>query len=98
MNMMSLQLEKSRVDTIQSLSNADITVDVLRLDLLHPAVSGNKWFKLKEYLRQARDEDKTYILTFGGAYSNHIVATAAAAQAMGFKSIGLIRGEATFQL
>jgi 1-aminocyclopropane-1-carboxylate deaminase len=96
--MMSLQLQKSRVDTIHFLSNTNIAVDVLRLDLLHPAVSGNKWFKLKEYLKQATEEHKNYILTFGGAYSNHIVATAAAAEATGFKSIGLIRGERLSEL
>jgi 1-aminocyclopropane-1-carboxylate deaminase/D-cysteine desulfhydrase-like pyridoxal-dependent ACC family enzyme len=51
----------------------------LRLDLLHPVISGNKWFKLKFYLDEARRQNKT-LLTFGGAYSNHIAATAAAAK------------------
>jgi len=70
-----------------------ISIDVLRLDLVHPIVSGNKWFKLKEYIREAQEQEKDTILTFGGAYSNHIVATAAACNAVGLKSIGLIRGE-----
>lgn len=68
-------------------------VDVLRLDLLHSVVSGNKWFKLKWYLAEAKTLGKTSLLTFGGAFSNHIVATAAAAQQQGLTSIGIIRGE-----
>lgn len=72
-------------------------VDVLRLDKLHPLVSGNKWFKLKEYLALARTRRQT-VLTFGGAFSNHIVATAAAAQLSGLACIGIIRGEETAQL
>jgi len=66
---------------------------VLRLDIIHPIVSGNKWFKLKKYLQEAEAQGKKTLLTFGGAYSNHIVATAAAAQVHQFKSIGIIRGE-----
>jgi 1-aminocyclopropane-1-carboxylate deaminase len=95
--MMSLHLEKSRVDTIPLFSNFHTKVDVLRLDLVHPAVSGNKWFKLKYYLDEARQLDKC-VATFGGAYSNHIVATAAAAAASGLRSIGLIRGERPTEL
>lgn len=68
---------------------------VLRLDEIHSEISGNKWFKLKYNLEQAIIENKQTILTFGGAYSNHIAATAAACQLAGFKSIGLIRGEET---
>lgn len=66
---------------------------VLRLDIVHPVISGNKWYKLKEYLKEAREQNKTTIVTFGGAFSNHIVATAAACNRFGFKSIGIIRGE-----
>jgi 1-aminocyclopropane-1-carboxylate deaminase len=71
----------------------DYRMDVLRLDLLHPEVSGNKWFKLKFNLREALQQGKTSLLTFGGAYSNHIAATAVAASQLGLKSIGVIRGE-----
>ncbi len=71
----------------------NISVDVLRLDVIHPIISGNKWFKLKFYLQEALDQNKKTIITFGGAYSNHIVATAAGAQAFGLNSIGIIRGE-----
>lgn len=70
-----------------------IDVSVLRLDEIHPVVSGNKWFKLKAYLDDAARQQKKAILTFGGAYSNHIIATAAACAQHGFQSIGIIRGE-----
>lgn len=69
------------------------SITVLRLDLIHPEISGNKWFKLKYNLEEAKKQNKTSILTFGGAYSNHIAATAAACRLFGFSSIGLIRGE-----
>jgi 1-aminocyclopropane-1-carboxylate deaminase len=82
-----------RVDSVDFLLKFHTTVDVLRLDLIHPVISGNKWFKLKEYLNEARSLHKKVILTFGGAYSNHIVATAAATKQAGFKSVGIIRGE-----
>lgn len=67
--------------------------DVLRLDLLHPEISGNKWFKLKKNLESAKIQNKKTIITFGGAYSNHIAATAAACREQGLKAIGVIRGE-----
>lgn len=70
-----------------------IDVSVLRLDLIDPVISGNKWFKLKRNLQEAKNSGLTTILTFGGAFSNHIHATAAACQRLGFKSIGVIRGE-----
>lgn len=66
-------------------------MDVMRLDKLHPIVSGNKWFKLKEHLALAAPGKP--ILTFGGAWSNHLVATAYAAQQAGIAAIGIIRGE-----
>jgi len=67
---------------------------MLRLDLLHPEISGNKWFKLKHNLQQAVAEGKSRIVTFGGAWSNHIAATAAACRLAGLQSTGIIRGEA----
>lgn len=66
--------------------------------LNHPYVSGNKWWKLKYNLQQAVENGNTTLLTFGGAYSNHIYATAAAAKELGLKSIGIIRGEETLPL
>jgi 1-aminocyclopropane-1-carboxylate deaminase len=89
----TIHLENIRVDPVHFLQKFHTTVDVLRLDLIHPIISGNKWFKLKEYLKEAKALNKKIILTFGGAYSNHIVATAAASKQNGFKSIGIIRGE-----
>jgi len=80
----------SRIEPLSSFYDFRATVDVLRLDLLHPVVSGNKWFKLKEYLADAGGKT---LLTFGGSYSNHIVATAAAASERGLQSVGVIRGE-----
>ncbi|WP_044211596.1 1-aminocyclopropane-1-carboxylate deaminase/D-cysteine desulfhydrase [Flammeovirga sp. OC4] len=66
---------------------------VKRDDLTHPEVSGNKWRKLKYNLLQAKKEGYQKILTFGGAYSNHIHAFAAAGKLYGLDTIGVIRGE-----
>ena len=66
---------------------------MLRLDTIHKHWSGNKYFKLKFNLEEARKQNKTTLLTFGGAYSNHIAATAAAGKENGFETIGIIRGE-----
>lgn len=74
------------------LQERQLKIGLLRLDQVHPVISGNKWFKLKENLRAAQTIKATTLLTFGGAYSNHLVATAAAAQAAGLKAIGLVRG------
>jgi 1-aminocyclopropane-1-carboxylate deaminase len=70
-----------------------VRVRVLHEYQNHPFISGNKWWKLKYNIEQARKENHDTLLTFGGAYSNHIYATAAAAKEEGFKSIGIIRGE-----
>lgn len=70
-----------------------VALDVLRLDKIHPVVSGNKWFKLKYYLDEALALDKKTVATFGGAWSNHIVAAAFACKEASLKSIGIIRGE-----
>ncbi|AZQ64617.1 1-aminocyclopropane-1-carboxylate deaminase/D-cysteine desulfhydrase [Flammeovirga pectinis] len=66
---------------------------VKRDDLTHPEVSGNKWRKLKYNLLKAKEEGYSTLLTFGGAYSNHIHAFAAAGKLYGMKTIGVIRGE-----
>lgn len=70
-----------------------INLFIKREDLLHDRVSGNKWRKLKYNLLQAAKENKKTLLTFGGAYSNHIAAVAEAAALFNFASIGIIRGE-----
>lgn len=68
-------------------------ITIKRLDLVHPQISGNKFFKLKYNLLAAQHQGYKKLLTFGGAYSNHIAATAYAAQCFGFDSLGIIRGE-----
>ncbi len=75
------------------MSEKGLFAEVLRLDLLHPLVSGNKWYKLRYYLEEARNQNKDRLVTFGGAWSNHILATAAAGKLYGFKTTGIIRGE-----
>lgn len=77
----------------KELEKKNIEAEVLRLDKIHPVISGNKWFKLKPYLEELKKNNHTSVLTFGGAYSNHILATACTCQALGLKSIGIIRGE-----
>ena len=66
---------------------------IKRDDLIHEHVSGNKWWKLKYNIIEAQKGSYDTILTFGGAYSNHIAATAVAGRLAGIKTIGIIRGE-----
>ncbi len=75
-----------------------VRVLVKREDLNHAFVSGNKWWKLKYNLEEAVRLDHDVLLTFGGAYSNHIFATAAAGKELGLKTIGIIRGEEVLPL
>jgi 1-aminocyclopropane-1-carboxylate deaminase len=70
-----------------------INLYVLRTDLNHEYISGNKLFKLKYNIEEAKRQNKNTLLTFGGAYSNHIAATAAAGKEYGLKTIGIIRGD-----
>lgn len=71
----------------------NIQVFVKRDDLIHPFISGNKWYKLAQYVQKINQNHLAGILTFGGAFSNHILATACAGYLLGFKTIGIIRGE-----
>ncbi len=89
MNITPLQKLKSEI-----LESAGVSLWVKRLDLIHPVVSGNKWYKLKYNLSAAQAEGATTVLSFGGAYSNHIHALAGACKMLGLSSIGVIRGEA----
>lgn len=73
--------------------NDAIQVDMLRLDLIHQVVSGNKWYKLRNNIEHAIELGHNTILTFGGVYSNHLSATAGAAKAYGLSSIGIVRGD-----
>ena len=79
--------------SIPLLIEKEVRLFIKRIDKVHPFVSGNKWFKLKYNLIEAQMQDLDTLLTFGGAFSNHISATAYAAKEKGFKSIGIIRGE-----
>lgn len=76
-----------------AIEKKNITLFVKRDDLIHSKISGNKWRKLKLNIEQAQQKGHDTLLTFGGAHSNHIAATAAAAHLFGMKSIGIIRGE-----
>lgn len=86
---------KSRIDrwTNAVFEKKGIQADVLRLDLIHPVISGNKWFKLKHSLAEALAQQKKGLISFGGAWSNHLVAVACACRQYGLSSTGIIRGE-----
>jgi 1-aminocyclopropane-1-carboxylate deaminase len=75
------------------LEKNNLQLDMLRLDTIHPAISGNKWFKLKYHLEDAREKSKKSLLSFGGAYSNHLHALAFAGKKYGYKTIAYVRGE-----
>ena len=88
----SEQTPIKRLDSVL-LREKGINVWVKEDYLTHPFISGNKWRKLKYNLAEAKRQNAKTLLTFGGAYSNHIYAVAAAGNAFGFKTIGIIRGE-----
>jgi 1-aminocyclopropane-1-carboxylate deaminase len=71
----------------------DREITVKRFDEMHPTINGNKWFKLLFNLDEMKRRGAKKLVTFGGAYSNHIYATAAAASELGLQSVGIIRGE-----
>ncbi len=70
-----------------------VSLSIKREDLIHPIISGNKFRKLKYNILQAKADNKKKLLTFGGAFSNHIAAVASAGKEYGFETIGIIRGE-----
>lgn len=74
------------------LEQAGVELALLRLDLVDERVSGNKWFKLAPYLRQAAEQGLEGLISLGGAHSNHLHALAAAGQRFGFATVGLLRG------
>jgi 1-aminocyclopropane-1-carboxylate deaminase len=74
-----------------------LKVVIKRDDLIHPIISGNKWRKLKGNIAQAKDLGKKGMLSFGGAYSNHIHALSFACQQHGLKALGIIRGEPEYK-
>ncbi len=93
--MQSINTENITIDelSLPLLSEKNVSLSVLRLDKIHPEISGNKWFKLQYYLEDAIKQNKKTVLTFGGAWSNHILATAAICKLNKLNSIGIIRGE-----
>jgi 1-aminocyclopropane-1-carboxylate deaminase len=93
--MQDLCIEQITVDKISlpHFAEKEIDGDVLRLDKIHSIISGNKWFKLRYYIDEAKKFNKKKIVTFGGAWSNHILATAAICQLNDLQAIGIIRGE-----
>ena len=95
---MLINIRNIHIQPLSDLSFNDIHTDILRLDLIHPVISGNKWFKLKYYIESAAEAAATCLVSFGGAYSNHIVALAYAAHVNGFSSKGFIRGDADVPL
>lgn len=78
---------------INNFFSKNISLYLKREDLLHPIISGNKWRKLKYNLEEAKNQNQLKLITFGGAFSNHIVAVAGAGKEFGFETIGVIRGE-----
>lgn len=70
-----------------------VTLHIRREDLIHPHISGNKFRKLKYNIEQAKKENHHTLLTFGGAFSNHLAAVAAVGAAFGFETVGMVRGE-----
>jgi len=90
---MIFQLENSVNQRLQIQNSSGVEVYLKREDAIHSFVSGNKYRKLKYNLFEAEKLGFNKLLTFGGAYSNHIAAVASAGEILGFKTIGVIRGE-----
>ncbi len=96
LHFLSLHTKQARLKPITqtiSIPHRKITLHIRREDLIHPLISGNKFRKLKYNLIQAKAEGHKTLLTFGGAFSNHIAAVAAAGKIYDFNTIGIIRGE-----
>lgn len=83
---------------LPELREQNIRLVVKRLDKTHSEIQGNKWYKLKYNMEEALKQNHERVLTFGGAYSNHIHATAAAAKHLTLEAIGVIRGEEALPL
>ena len=90
---MQLVFDNISIDPLKIWTGKSVEAAVLRLDKIHPVISGNKWFKLRYYLQEAKELGKKQIITFGGAWSNHIVAAAAICKMNNIAATGIIRGE-----
>ncbi len=95
MNFPGIANTEVSIDVIENdlTKEKNISLSILRLDKIHPVVSGNKIFKLHYFLIDAINSPHKKIITFGGAYSNHLAAAAFACKQNGLKSIGMVRGE-----
>ena len=89
----SLPLAPLQLLDLPWLAQGGIECAVLRLDLIDPLISGNKWFKLLFHLERAERQGAAGLISLGGAYSNHLHALAAAGHKFGFETVGLLRGE-----
>lgn len=87
-------LQKITVDDLTPFfpNTRGVSIKMLRLDKVHEIISGNKWFKLKYNLEAALKSGHPQVITFGGAFSNHLIATAAAAANAGLQAVGIVRG------
>ena len=90
-----IAISKPPIDALhcELLRRSGVSLNVLRLDKCHPLLSGNKWYKLKYNLLEFQQQPDLPILSFGGAYSNHLHALAAAGKLFGIRTIGVVRGE-----
>jgi 1-aminocyclopropane-1-carboxylate deaminase len=93
MNLNSILESKNQQVFLPILKEKKVELFIKREDLIHPFVSGNKFRKLKYNLQEAKKLKKKALFTYGGAFSNHIVATAVAGKIAGFKTFGIIRGD-----
>ncbi|MGK0412080.1 MAG: 1-aminocyclopropane-1-carboxylate deaminase [Polaribacter sp.] len=93
MNFNEILASQNQEISLPVLEEKKVKLSIKREDLIHPFVSGNKFRKLKYNLEEAKKLKKKAILTFGGAYSNHVVATAVAGKLAGLKTFGIIRGD-----
>jgi len=91
----ALQLNEPGITDLEDnlFDKKGISVSMLRLDNIHPVISGNKLFKLVYFLKDAIESGHKAVITFGGAYSNHLAATAFACENLQLKSVGIVRGE-----
>ncbi len=90
---MSIFLPSSIESLVSPYFDNNTNIDLLRDDLIHPIVSGNKWRKLKYIIQDFKASKAEILVTFGGAYSNHLVATAFAGNALGIRTFGFVRGD-----
>lgn len=92
---MLLESKQSENQLVQfsGIKRPDISLFIKREDLLHPTISGNKYRKLRYNIEEAKKQHYNTLITFGGAYSNHIAAVAAVGKEFGFKAVGVIRGD-----